>query len=234
MESSNRYRFLKFQTCLQMSIDNAGSITSPNFDYGRHNYPANARESWLIKSGDPKQHVLVQFTSYFAIEGDYFFIHQFHQLTKSISLIIKSSPNYWYRRQWKLHFRFTEDLRRIKFFCPLARRLLRHPKAALDHFLWLKSICGIFKRFQRRRNWISSSLQRSHVRFTSNIKDLFYRVRMEQSNINPMVRCGEYITADEGVIYSPGYPNLYDVNLVCMWRLTVNVEVNSTHASIFR
>jgi len=46
---------------------------------------------------------------------------------------------------------------------------------------------------------------------------------MEQSNINPMVRCGEYITADEGVIYSPGYPNLYDVNLVCMWRLTVNV-----------
>lgn len=46
---------------------------------------------------------------------------------------------------------------------------------------------------------------------------------MEQSNINPMVRCGEYITADEGVIYSPGYPNLYEVNLICMWRLTVNV-----------
>jgi hypothetical protein len=63
---------------LNIRVDNAGAITSPNFDYGRHNYPANARESWLIKSGSPRQHILLQFTSYFAIEGEYYFIHPFH------------------------------------------------------------------------------------------------------------------------------------------------------------
>ncbi|CBY43409.1 unnamed protein product, partial [Oikopleura dioica] len=159
--------------------DNAGSITSPNFDYGRHNYPANARESWLIKSGDPRQHVLVQFTSYFAIEDSGNCI--------SDSLKIYDGSN--------------SSAPLLGVYCGIQR-----PPSTIS------SGSNLFVVF-------SSDSSAEETGFQAHYKG----VTMEQSNINPMVRCGEYITADEGVIYSHGYPNLYDVNLVCMWRLTVNV-----------